>query len=142
MDSPSPSRRRTLPWVRPVRAADVGDGFVLAEAAAHQDPLAALAGRTAPVHLDVTFVDAPDAVVAVSRNRNVGFVPAPHAEAIRAQLSLLRPRERLGHEAEAFVRDGVWHVWIGRGPRPADVEIPVDAIQPKPRRIAGVPLER
>lgn len=127
--------------------ADVGDGFVAGEAAALQTGLSeALTGTergaAGPVRVDLTLVTEDGThVVLVCRNHTVGFVPASHLEAVRAQLAAAG-RARLVTSGQIFRDDGGLRLWVG--PPHADgfpaPEPGADTLAPPQRRVFGLAL--
>ena len=111
----------TARWRRPRRArrADVGQGFVALEAPALQATIRSVfvAGEGGgPLAAELSFAPGADGrVVAVWRNRNVGFVPEPHAAVIRRQLDEPGPG-RLVADGRVYDDGTWWRVWVGPDP--------------------------
>lgn len=126
------------------RAADVGVGFVAAEAPALQasivGTLSADERRHDEVATTVQFARGTQGrVVVVWRNRNVGFAPAAAAPGLLAQLDRAG---RAGLVAPATVRrDGeFWRVVVGGEPGAGAPLRAHDELEPPPFTLFGVPL--
>ncbi|MCG7286268.1 hypothetical protein MHY85_09830 [Cellulomonas sp. ACRRI] len=135
---------------RTVVAAEVPSGFHAAEARALQVALTQVltgveraAGRAVPV--DVVLEAGRDgAVVVVCRNRVVGFVPAPHAGGLRAQVDRAGRRAHVVAPGTVVRDDGLWRVWVGPEPTGGVPPVPdgLDTLPEPQPTILGVPLRR
>lgn len=135
---------------RPTVAAEVPVGFHAAEARALQVAVTAVLSAVeraadAPVPVDLVLEPGRDGVVVVvCRNRVVGFVPAPHAEPLRAQVEAAGRRAHVVAPG-ALVHDGaLWHVWVGPAPQGGVPAAPdgLDTLPEPQPTILGVPLRR
>lgn len=126
--------------------ADVGGGFVVAEAPAMQRSIVDVLGTSARVHepvgAELSFDEgADDRVVVVWHNRNVGFVPASHAMALLEQRRAAG-RAPLVADGNAFWDGTLWRIWVGP---PTSTPPPVDPwddeLQAPPLSIFGVRID-
>lgn len=131
-------------------AADVGPGFHAAEATALQTAVRGVLGaveRAAdrPVPVEVRLEGGRDAaVVVVCRNHVVGFVPAEHGAALRAQVDAAGRWTRLVAPGLLF-RDGdLWRVWVGAEPDGGLPPVPagLDVLTAPDPTVLGIPLRR